>query len=149
VQGPLQEPPPLSYLRVDEPWAYAISLAIDLQTQQMEERGIAPQTISQTSFAGMYWNVAQQLAHATANGAVTRPGDLFASGTISGSEPGSQGSLIELTWNGERPITLTDGESRRFLEDGDEVTLRGWCEKAGARRIGFGCARGRIEPANA
>ena len=149
VQGPPQEPPPLSYLRVDEPWAYAISLAIDLQTQQMEERGIAPQTISQTSFAGMYWNVAQQLAHATANGAVTRPGDLFASGTISGSEPGSQGSLIELTWNGERPITLTDGESRRFLEDGDEVTLRGWCEKAGARRIGFGCARGRIEPANA
>lgn len=149
VQGPHQEPPPLSYLRVDEAWAYAISLAVDLATQQMEERGIAAQTISQTTVAGMYWNVAQQLAHATANGAITRPGDLFASGTISGSEPGSQGSLIELTWNGARPITLSDGESRRFLEDGDEVTLRGWCEKAGARRIGFGCARGRIEPANA
>jgi fumarylacetoacetase len=95
----------------------------------------------------MYWNVAQQLAHATANGAVTRPGDLFASGTISGSEPGTQGSLIELTWNGERPIALSDGENRRFLEDGDEVTLRGWCERHGARRIGFGAARGRIEPA--
>jgi fumarylacetoacetase len=148
-QGPTQEPSPLPYLRVDEPWAYAISLAIDLQTRQMEERGIAPETISQTTFAGMYWNVAQQLAHATANGAVTRPGDLFASGTISGSGPGSQGSLIELTWNGERPITLTDGESRRFLEDGDEVTLRGWCERSGTRRIGFGCARGRIEPAYA
>jgi len=147
VQGPLQQPPPLSYLRVDEAWAYAISLAVDLATQQMEERGIAAETITQTTAAGMYWNVAQQLAHATANGAITRPGDLFASGTISGSEPGSQGSLIELTWNGARPITLTDGESRRFLEDGDEVTLRGWCEKAGARRIGFGCARGRIEPA--
>jgi fumarylacetoacetase len=147
VQGPLQEPSPLSYLRADEPWAYAISLAVDLQTQQMEERGIAPATISQTTFAGMYWNVAQQLAHATANGALTRPGDLFASGTISGSEAESQGSLIELTWNGERPITLSDGESRRFLEDGDEVTLRGWCEGSSARRIGFGCARGRIEPA--
>ncbi|MGC9993669.1 MAG: fumarylacetoacetase, partial [Candidatus Cybelea sp.] len=148
VQGPPQEPSPLAYLRVDEPWAYAISLAVDLQTRQMEERGIAPETISQTTFAGMYWNVAQQLAHATANGAVTRPGDLFASGTISGSEPESQGSLIELTWNGERPITLTDGESRRFLEDGDEVTLRGWCERSGARRIGFGCTRGRIELSN-
>jgi fumarylacetoacetase len=147
VQGPVQEPQPLSYLRVDEPWAYGISLAVDLQTQQMEERGIAAQTISQTTFAGMYWNVAQQLAHATANGAVTRPGDLFASGTISGSEPGTQGSLIELTWNGERPIALSDGENRRFLEDGDEVTLRGWCERHGARRIGFGAARGRIEPA--
>ena len=95
----------------------------------------------------MYWNVAQQLAHATANGAVTRPGDLFASGTISGSEPGTQGSLIELSWNGERPIMFPDGEPRSFLEDGDEVTLRGWCEKPGARRIGFGTARGRIEPA--
>ncbi|MGA7201177.1 MAG: fumarylacetoacetate hydrolase family protein, partial [Candidatus Cybelea sp.] len=147
VQGPVQEPQPLSYLRVDERWAYAISLAVDIQTQQMDERGISAETISQTTFAGMYWNVAQQLAHATVNGAVTRPGDLFASGTISGSEPASQGSLIELTWNGARPIALADGESRRFLEDGDEVTLRGWCERAGARRIGFGTARGRIEPA--
>ena len=98
-------------------------------------------------FADMYWNVAQQLAHATVNGAVTRPGDLFASGTISGSAPGTQGSLIELAWNGERPIALPDGEQRAFLEDGDEMTLRGWCEKPGARRIGFGAARGRIEPA--
>jgi fumarylacetoacetase len=147
VQGPVQEPQPLSYLRVDERWAYAISLAVDIQTQQMDERGISAETISQTTFAGMYWNVAQQLAHATVNGAMTRPGDLFASGTISGSEPASQGSLIELTWNGARPIALADGESRRFLEDGDEVTLRGWCERAGARRIGFGTARGRIEPA--
>ena len=156
VQGPPQEPSPLAYLRVDEPWAYGISLAIDLQTQQMEERGITPQMISQTTFAGMYWNVAQQLAHATANGAVTRPGDLFASGTISGSEPGSQGSLIELTWNGERPITLTDGESRRFLEDGDEIALRGMVRTLGyaphrlrrrarANRTGLR-ARRRLDP---
>ena len=135
----------MAYLQTNEPWAYAIQLAVDLQTDRMRELAMAPVTISQTTFRDMYWNVAQQLAHATVNGAVTRPGDLFASGTISGSVQGTQGSLIELTWNGERPLALPDGESRTFLEDGDEVTLRGWCEKRGARRIGFGAARGRIE----
>jgi len=108
---------------------------------------MAGATISQTSFDAIYWSMEQQLAHATINGAVARPGDLFASGTVSGAAPGSEGSLIELTWNGERPIVLPDGERRAFLEDGDEVTLRGWCERPGARRIGFGVARGRIEPA--
>ena len=103
-----------------------------------------PAVIARTNFASMYWTMAQQLAHATANGAVTRPGDLFASGTISGEEPGSYGSFIELTWRGERPITLPNGETRAFLNDGDEITLRGWCEKPGERRIGFGTARGRI-----
>ena len=95
----------------------------------------------------MYWNMAQQLAHATVNGALTRAGDLFASGTISGSAPDSYGSLIELTWRGQRPLVLTAGETRAFLEDGDEVTLRGWCEKPGVRRIGFGSASGRVVPA--
>ncbi|HEY6326504.1 MAG TPA: fumarylacetoacetase [Candidatus Cybelea sp.] len=147
VEGPRQDPAPLPYLRTGDPWAYAITLAIELHTQQMRERGIAPERISQTTFRDMYWNVAQQLAHATANGAVTRPGDLFASGTISGSAPGTQGSLIELTWNGERPLQLPNGETRGFLEDGDEVILRGWCEGPHARRIGFGEARGRIEVA--
>ena len=147
VEGPEQNPTPLEYLRIGEPWAYAIRLAVDLQTQGMRERGTPPEAISHTTFRDMYWNVAQQLAHATANGAITRPGDLFASGTISGSEPHTQGSLIELSWNGERPISLQDGETRTFLEDGDEVTLRGWCERPGARRIGFGSARGRIEAA--
>ncbi|MGA8575436.1 MAG: fumarylacetoacetase [Candidatus Cybelea sp.] len=147
VEGPTQEPEPLQYLRVDEAWAYAIHLAVDLQTKRMRDEGNAPATISQTTFRNMYWNVAQQLAHATVNGAVARPGDLFASGTISGSAPGTQGSLIELSWNGERPLELPDGERRGFLEDGDEITLRGWCERPGVRRIGFGSARGRIEPA--
>ncbi|HEY2474656.1 MAG TPA: fumarylacetoacetase [Candidatus Cybelea sp.] len=146
VAGPVQEPPPLRYLRTGDSGAYDISLAVDLQSARMRAQGMAPQTISQTSFRGMYWSVAQQLAHATANGAVTRPGDLFASGTISGAAPASQGSFIELAWNGERPIALEDGETRAFLQDGDEVTLRGWCERPGARRIGFGRARGRIEP---
>lgn len=147
VDGPTQQPAPLDYLRTGEGWAYDIELAVELQTIGMRERGMPALTISQTNFATLYWNVAQQLAHATVNGAVARPGDLFASGTISGAQPRTQGSLIELTWNGERPIALPDGESRTFLEDGDEVTLRGWCEKAGARRIGFGAARGRITPA--
>jgi len=144
AQGPRQEPQPLEYLRCDEAWAYDISLAVDLQTEAMRARGAAAQTISRTNYRELYWNIAQQLAHATANGAVARPGDLFASGTISGAEPGAQGSLIELTWNGERAIQLAGGEPRAFLEDGDEVTLRGWCERAGARRIGFGEARGRV-----
>ncbi len=147
VAGPVQEPPPLPYLQVNQPWAYAVNLAVELQSEQMRARGLVPATISRTNFREMYWNVAQQLAHATANGAVARPGDLFASGTISGTAPASQGSFIELSWNGERPIDLPGGETRRFLEDGDEVALRGWCERAGARRIGFGAARGRIEPA--
>ena len=147
MAGPVQDPPPLPYLHVNQPWAFTIDLAVELQSDQMRKRGLAPATISRTNFRDMYWNVAQQLAHATANGAVARPGDLFASGTISGTAPASQGSFIELSWNGERPIHLPDGETRRFLEDGDEVELRGWCEREGARRIGFGAARGRIEPA--
>ncbi|MBV8498013.1 MAG: fumarylacetoacetase [Candidatus Eremiobacteraeota bacterium] len=145
IEGPLQEPQPLEYLRSGDPWAYAITLEVRLQTARMRGSGTAPVRISQTTFRDMYWNVAQQLAHATANGAVTRPGDLFASGTISGSAPGTQGSLIELTWNGEHPLQLPEGETRGFLEDGDEITLLGWCERPGARRIGFGSVSGRIE----
>ncbi len=147
VEGPHQDPQPLEYLRTGEPWAYEIQLAVELQTARMREQGVPPEAISQTTFRNMYWNVAQQLAHATVNGAIARPGDLFASGTISGAAQGTQGSLIELTWNGERPLELPNGEKRAFLEDGDEITLRGWCEKPGARRIGFGAARGRIEAA--
>ncbi|HUZ49427.1 MAG TPA: fumarylacetoacetase [Candidatus Dormibacteraeota bacterium] len=145
--GPLQVPQPLEYLQTREEWAYDIALAVDVQSRTMRERGIAPQTISRTTFAAMYWNIAQQLAHATSNGTAIRPGDLYASGTISGPTPDSLGSLIELTWNGERPIELASGERRAFLEDGDEVTLRGWCERGGASRIGFGAARGTILPA--
>ncbi len=147
MAGPLQVPQPLEYLQTRDEWAYDIALAVDVQSQTMRERGIAPQTISRTTFAAMYWNMAQQLAHVTSNGTAIRPGDLYASGTISGPTPDSLGSLIELTWNGERPIELASGERRAFLEDGDEVTLRGWCEGGGAPRIGFGAARGMVLPA--
>ncbi|MBV8723089.1 MAG: fumarylacetoacetate hydrolase family protein, partial [Candidatus Eremiobacteraeota bacterium] len=149
VEGPRQEPPPLEYLSGAPACTYAIDLAVELQTSQMRAEKAAAFEISRTTFARMYWSVAQQLAHATSNGALTRTGDLFASGTISGPDPGTYGSLIELTWRGERPIELPNGETRTFLQDGDEVTLRGWCERRGARRIGFGAARGRIVPAEA
>ena len=147
IASPAQQPAPLAYLRAEQPGGFDIRLAVELQTARMRDEGIAAHTISRTNFGGMYWNAAQQLAHATANGARTRAGDLFASGTISGPTPDSYGSLIELTWRGERPIELPNGEQRAFLADGDEITLRGWCEKRGVRRIGFGVARGRIEPA--
>ena len=144
VASPRQEPAPLDYLRTNDPSGFDIRLSVELQTAQMRETGVAPHVISRTNYRELYWSAAQQLAHATVNGARTRAGDLYASGTISGSTPESRGSLIELTWRGEHPIELPNGERRTFLADGDEVTLRGWCEKRGARRIGFGAARGII-----
>jgi fumarylacetoacetase len=134
VRGPIQEPPPLPYLQTSQAWAFDVNLVVELNAH----------VVSRTNFKHMYWNMAQQLAHVTSNGTSTNPGDLYASGTISGSEPDSVGSFIEMTLNGQRPLTLPDGETRTFLEDGDEVTLRGWCERDGYRRIGFGAARGRI-----
>jgi fumarylacetoacetase len=141
--GAIQHPPPLAYLRTAEPWAYDIHLAVDLRTEAMRTQDLPPATISKTNFRETYWSLAQELAHVTSNGTVVRPGDLYASGTISGSRPDSYGSLIELTWNGSRPLCLPSGEERTFLEDGDEITLRGWCA-SGDLRIGFGEARGRV-----
>jgi fumarylacetoacetase len=147
IPGPVQDPPPLPYLAGAGDAAYDIALEVSILTQKMRDEGLPPHVISATNYGGMYWNFAQQLAHATANGAIARAGDLFASGTISGSQPGSEGSLIELTWRGQRPIELPNGEARAFLADGDEIALTGWCERPSARRIGFGQARGRIAAA--
>jgi len=94
----------------------------------------------------MYWNVNQQLAHHSVNGCNIQVGDMYASGTISGPSPGSYGSLLELSWNGQRPLTLSGGGSRTFIEDNDTVILRGWAEKDGVR-IGFGDCSGKILPA--
>jgi fumarylacetoacetase len=143
VPGPPQDPPPLPHLRTERPWAFDIRLEIAVQTPEMPE----PATVSRTSFRQVYWSMAQQLAHATSNGATAQAGDLFASGTISGSEPGTEGSLIELTGNGERPLSLPGGVRRTFLEDGDTVILRGWAGGDGRPRIGFGECLGRIVPA--
>jgi fumarylacetoacetase len=112
----------------------------------MRDEGIAPQRLSRGSFREMYWTPAQMLTHHTSNGCHVRPGDLLGSGTVSGPTPDSRGCLLELTRRGAEPITLPTGEVRRFLEDGDEVILRGSCERAGYARIGFGECRGTVLP---
>ena len=143
VAEPAREPEPLPYLRARESWAYDIELELLLQTARMRERGQPAQSVSRTNFRGMYWTVAQQLAHVTSNGAHVQPGDLFGSGTISGSEPGTQGSFIELTSRGAHPIALPGGEQRSFLHDGDTVVMRGRAVR-GAARIGFGEVVGTV-----
>ena len=139
VDGPVQDPPPLPYLRVDEPRNLDLELSVRLRTSRMIDAGEPPVEITTTSFAGMYWSMSQQLAHLTANGATVRAGDLCASGTVSGSTPGSEGSLMERTWRGTRPLELPNGERRGFLEDGDEVTMAG---RAGD--IDLGSVVGRV-----
>ena len=143
VAEPAREPEPLAYLRTKEPWSYQIELEMLLQTGRMRDHGHPPLTISRTNFDAMYWTVAQQLAHATSNGATVQPGDLFGTGTISGSEQGTQGSFIELTWRGANPLQLPGGETRAFLEDGDTVTIRGRAVR-GERRVGFGEVVGTV-----
>jgi fumarylacetoacetase len=137
------DPEPLPYLRTHHPWAYDIELELLLITPRMREQGDHPKTIARTNLRGMYWTVAQQLAHATSNGATIRPGDLFGTGTISGPTPGSEGSLLELTHRGEKPIALPGDETRGFLEDGDTVIIRGRAQNANAR-IGFGEVVGTV-----
>jgi fumarylacetoacetase len=141
--GPRQEPAPLPHLRQDEPRNFDLRLQVALRTAAMAERGEPAAVISATSAAGLYWSIAQQLAHLTSNGARLRAGDLLASGTVSGSTPASEGSLMELTWRGERPLSLPGGERRGFLADGDEVTISGWCGD-GADRVDVGTVRGRV-----
>lgn len=141
--GPAQNPTPLPYLHSQGDWAYDIQLEITLRTQRMT----TPQTIARSNFRYLYWNMPQQIAHHTISGCNLRPGDLLASGTISGPTPDSYGSLLELTWRGERPLTLPTGETRTFLEDGDSVSLSGWCQGDGYR-VGFGEVIGRLLPAS-
>ena len=142
--GPPQEPPPLPYLAQAEAGNYDVGLAVELETAAMRGAKLFPQTIARTNFRAMYWSMAQQLAHMTSNGARVRAGDLCASGTISGSDRASYGSLIELTWRGTRPLALADGSTRTFLENGDTVTLRGSCDRRGAVHIGLGDVSGTI-----
>ncbi len=144
VEPPAQDPPVAAYLRTTGATAFDLHLEVALETAAMRERGIAPVTISRTRFGDMYWTPAQQLAHLTVNGASVAPGDLLASGTVSGPDPGSEGSLIELCRGGERPISLPDGSARAFLHDGDRVALRGWAGSDPATRIGLGEVTGTI-----
>jgi fumarylacetoacetase len=123
--------------------AFGITLEVWLRTARMTE----PVRLSRGNFASMYWTLAQMVAHHASNGCPLRPGDLIGSGTVSGPAKENRGCLLELTWRGTEPIELPSGESRRFLEDGDEVILRGWAEAPGIRRIGLGECRGAIAPA--
>lgn len=142
AEGPVQDPPPLPYLRTTESWHYDIHLEVALQTAQMSR----PQVISRTNYRNLYWSMAQQLAHQTCNGTHVQTGDLYASGTISGTEPGSYGSMLELAWKGERPLVMQEtGEERAFIEDGDTVIMTGWCQGDGYR-VGFGELRTTVLP---
>ncbi|MBV9007543.1 MAG: fumarylacetoacetase [Verrucomicrobia bacterium] len=139
---PAQDPAPLSYLKRAADFTYDIQLEARLQTATMREA----QAITRTNFRHLYWSAAQQLAHHTVNGCNLQPGDLLASGTISGPTEQSRGCMLELTWRGANPLRLNGGETRKWLEDNDTLTITGWCEGDGYR-VGFGEVSGKIAPA--
>jgi fumarylacetoacetase len=141
------DPAPLPYLadaRNAERGGFAIVLEVCLSSRRMRDGGAEPLRLSRAPFTGMYWTPAQMLTHHASNGCNLRPGDLLASGTVSGPTKESRGCLLELTWRGAEPLTLPTGETRTFLEDGDEVVMRGYAEREGAVRVGFGECRGVV-----
>ena len=140
--GPAQDPKPLDYLQADGDAAYDITLEVDLQTPSMS----VPHTVCRSNTKHLYWTMRQQLAHHTINGCNARPGDLMASGTISGPTEESYGSMLELSWQGEEPVLLSGDDTRSFLEDGDRVIMRAYADADGYR-VGFGTAEGQILPA--
>ena len=144
------DPEPLPYL-ADPADAVAggiaITLEVWLRSAAMRERGAPPVRLTRGSFTDMYWTLAQLVAHHASNGCNLRTGDLIASGTVSGTQRDSRGCLLELTWRGSEPVVIGDGETRTFLQDGDEVILRGRAERDGAVGIGFGECTGTVAPA--
>ena len=140
--SPKQEPEVLDYLQFEGDQHYDINLEVYLQPENGAEN-----LISQSNYKFMYWNMTQQLAHHTINGCNVEVGDLYASGTISGENPSSFGSMMELTWRGQNPLQLKDGQERKFIEDHDTIIMRGFGEKNGVR-VGFGEVSGKILPAN-
>jgi fumarylacetoacetase len=147
---PAADPVPLPYL--DSPsnrerGGIDAVVEVFIRTAHMRQAGLAEQRVSRSRVADLYWTVAQMFTHHTSNGCNLQPGDLFATGTISGPGKDARGCLLELTWRGTEALTLPGGETRKFLEDGDEVIMRGYCESPGATRIGFGECRGIVLPA--
>jgi fumarylacetoacetase len=140
---PAQDPEPLPYLRGKNDFTFDICLEAQLQTSSMN----APHVITRTNFGNLYWSIAQQLAHHTVNGCNLEPADLLASGTISGATEESRGCMLELTWRGANPLKLPNDEIRKWLEDGDRLTITGWCQGDGYR-VGFGEVTGGILPAS-
>jgi fumarylacetoacetase len=152
MRRPEGDPAPLPYLSDDDDAGRGgvdIALEVLLRTAAMRERALDPVRVSRARFADMYWTLGQMLAHHASNGCNLRPGDLIASGTVSGAEPDARGCLLELTHRGATPLELPGGEKRAFLEDGDEVIIRGRCSREGFASIGFGECRGTILPAPA
>ena len=146
VPAAKQTPSVLPYLNEKKHQNFDIHLEVTLTPNDSQLSTLKSQLISSTNFKNMYWTVAQQIAHHTVNGCNLNVGDLLASGTISGTEPSSYGSLLELTWGGKNPITLPDGSTRTFLEDGDMITIHGYAEKNGIR-VGFGELLNTVLPA--
>jgi fumarylacetoacetase len=142
VDAPKQDPAPLSYLKTDSANALDLNLEVTLQSAGMD----APQTISRSNMKYLYWSMEQMLAHHTVTGCNMRAGDLCGTGTISGPTEDSFGSMLELTWRGEKPIALPNGETRKFLQDGDTVVMKGYCQGDGYR-VGFGEVIGKVLPA--
>jgi fumarylacetoacetase len=142
LNGPMQEPTPLPYLRQTQPNNYNIELEVGLRAASMQR----PARICHTNFKYMYWSSVQQLMHHASSGCAMNIGDLLGSGTISGPEKSERGSLLEISWNATEPVELASGIVRTFLEDGDSLVMRGWCEGDGYR-IGFGEVEGTILPA--
>ena len=142
VPGPKQDPAPLPYLAAGSPSGFDIHLEVSLRAETADEA----QVISRSNMKHLYWSIEQMLAHHTVTGCNMRTGDLCGTGTISGPTEDSYGSLLELTWRGEKPIQLTDGGTRKFLQDGDTVIMRGYCQGDGYR-VGFGEVTGKILPA--
>jgi fumarylacetoacetase len=136
---PAQDPAPLAYLKGEGDWTFDIQLEAGLRTASM--KSFHP--ITRTNFQNLYWSISQQLAHHTVGGCNLQPGDLLASGTISGPTEDSRGCMLELTWRGANPLKLPNGESRKWLEDGDCLSIAGWCEGDGYR-VGFGEVQGRV-----
>ena len=146
------DPAPLPYLFGEsdqEQGGLDLWLEVSLLSVRMRESGIAPLALGRSNYRDMYWTMAQMLTHHASNGCNLRSGDLLASGTVSGADKSARGCLLELTSRGKDPVVLPTGEQRKFLEDGDEIILRGFCEREGFRRIGLGSCRGTILPASA
>ncbi|GLU35822.1 fumarylacetoacetase [Trinickia caryophylli] len=147
---PQGDPQPLAYLdsaQQRERGGFDIELELGIETAKMRAAGQTASRVSRTNYRHAYWTVAQMVAHHTVNGCNLQPGDLFGTGTLSGPTLDQAGALIETTSGGKHPFALANGETRTFLEDGDAVVIRGWCEKPGVARIGFGECRGSIVPA--
>jgi fumarylacetoacetase len=149
-ERPGGDPAPLEYLSSEQNQRFGgldVKLEVLIQTEKMRAENIEPFLLSRSNMRDLYWTIGQMLTHHASNGCNLQTGDLIATGTVSGKEKGERGCLLELTWRGKEPIDLPSGEQRRFLEDGDEIIMRGYCEREGFRRIGFGECRGVVLPA--